>query len=86
MAARKNKTELTQAWKDKIQASVIALRLYGHVQGEHDMSATQIKAAQILLAKLIPDLGRTELTGEDGGPIRVTAVEWSVVEAQAKLP
>lgn len=69
MAARKNKTELTQAWKDKIQASVIALRLYDHVQGNNEMSSTQIKAAQILLAKMIPDLGRTEIAGDGGGPV-----------------
>lgn len=35
-----------------------------------------------LVGKVLP----MQLTGEDGGPIRVTAVEWSVVEAQAKLP
>ena len=37
-------------------------------------------------ASIYPKLLPLQLTGEDGGPIRVTAVEWSVVEAQKKLP
>lgn len=63
LAARKRKTALTEAWKDRISASVLGGRLYKHARGELEMTATQIKAAQILLAKLIPDLGRTEISG-----------------------
>lgn len=63
MAARKRKTELTDAWKAKIQASILALRLYEHAQGKIPMANSQIKAAQILLGKMIPDLARTELSG-----------------------
>lgn len=70
MAARKRKTELTPAWRDKIQASILGMRLYQHALGEIEMSQSQIKAAQVLLAKLIPDLARTEHTGEGGGPVR----------------
>ena len=33
------------------------------------MSNSQIKAADILLRKTIPDLVRTELTGLNGGPL-----------------
>lgn len=68
MAARSRKVELTDTWKEKIKASVIGLRLYQHACGEIEMSATQIKAAQIILAKLVPDLARTEIsgTGKDG--------------------
>ena len=33
------------------------------------MGATQIAAARILLAKVIPDLRVTELVGEGGGPL-----------------
>ena len=32
------------------------------------MSPTQIKAAEILLRKVAPDLARQEVTGEDGKP------------------
>jgi len=69
MAARKRKVELTQSWKDKIQASVLGLRLYDHAIGKIEMTPTQIKAADILLRKLVPDLNRSEQTGEGGGPV-----------------
>ena len=68
MAARIRKTTLSEEWKAKIQAGVILDRLVKHVNGEIDMSSSQIKAADILLKKTIPDLGRTEVTGADGGP------------------
>ena len=69
MAARKRKVELTETWKNKIQVSVLGLRLYEHALGQNEMTNTQIKAADIILRKLVPDLARTEHTGENGGPI-----------------
>jgi len=68
MAARKRKITLNDDWKDKIRAGVLMARLLGHVEGEIEMSGTQIKAADILLKKIVPDLARTENTGADGGP------------------
>lgn len=72
MAARKRKVELTDAWKKKIQVSMLGLRLYDHALGNIEMSATQIKAADILLRKLVPDLSRAEHTGEGGGPVALS--------------
>lgn len=71
MAARTRKIELTETWKSKIQASVIGLRLYQHMQGKVKMTPTQIKAADILLKKLVPDLNRSELVGDDDKPIKM---------------
>lgn len=83
MAARTRKVQLTDAWKEKIRISVISGRLYDHVNGEIEMSPTQIKAAQILLAKLVPDLGRTEVSGVDGGPVEtVTRIEMVAMGAK----
>lgn len=70
MAARKRKVVLSDAWKAKIQAGVIMSRLLDHVNGKTEMSASQIKAAQILLSKTVPDLARTEHTGEGGGAVQ----------------
>jgi hypothetical protein len=67
MAARIRKTTLTDEWKAKIQAGVILDRLVKHVSGEIEMTSSQIKAADILLKKTVPDLARTEVTGADGG-------------------
>lgn len=39
------------------------------------MSPTQIKAAEILLRKVAPDLARQEVTGEDGKPQEMT-ISW----------
>ena len=69
MAARKRKIELTQTWKDKIQVSLLGLRLYDHALGKNEMTSTQIKAADIILRKLVPDLSRTEVSGSNGGPV-----------------
>jgi hypothetical protein len=71
MAARKRKLTLSDAWKDKIRIGMLASRLYSHALGDNEMSNTQIKAADILLKKLVPDLARTEHTGENGGPVVV---------------
>lgn len=76
MAARKNKVKLTDSWKDGIRVSMLMGRLYGHALGDNEMSQTQIKAAQIVLSKLVPDLNRAEHTGKDGGPMEtITRIE-----------
>lgn len=76
MAARKRKVQLTDSWKDGIRVSMLMGRLYGHALGDNDMSQSQIKAAQIVLAKLVPDLNRAEHTGKDGGPMEtITRIE-----------
>jgi hypothetical protein len=75
MAARIRKTKLTDEWKARIQAGVILDRLVKHVNGEVDMSSSQIKAADILLRKTIPDLARTEVTGMDGEPQEMV-IKW----------
>jgi hypothetical protein len=72
MAARKRKLTLSDNWKDNIRAGVLAQRLYAAAIGEVEMSNQQIKAADIILKKLIPDLARTELTGKDGQDINLS--------------
>lgn len=73
MAARTHKVTLTDTWKDGVRASHIMKRLFDHALGENEMTATQIKAAQIVLGKIIPDLARTEVAGDAENPIAVTA-------------
>lgn len=68
MAARKRRLALSESWKDNIRAGVLAQRLYAHANGEIELSNTQIKAADILLKKLIPDLGRTEISADPNNP------------------
>lgn len=68
MAARK-KLKLTQEWRDKIQVSMIIERLVKHVNDEVDMKPTQLKAAEILLKKVAPDLATTTFEGNDDAPV-----------------
>jgi hypothetical protein len=77
MAARKNKVTLSETWKDRISATMILNRLVSHVEGNLDLSPTQIKAADIILKKVVPDLARTEHVGDGGGPVemRVALIE-----------
>lgn len=74
MAARTKMLRLTPEWKEKIRVGVILDRLSKHVDGEIEMSNTQIKAAEILLKKVVPDVARTELAGDEESPITVKVV------------
>jgi hypothetical protein len=74
MAARTRMLRLTPEWKEKIRVGVILDRLSKHVDGEVEMSSTQIKAAEILLKKVVPDVARTEVAGDEESPITVKVV------------
>lgn len=71
MAARINKVVLSEAWREKIRTSMLVNRLQNHAAGRIEMTQTQIRAAEILLRKRLPDLSATELSGPGGGPIEV---------------
>ena len=75
MPARKRRITLDENWRAKIQASQLMNRLAAHVEGVVDLSPTQVRAAEILLKKTVPDLARTEVTGAEGGP-QVITVRW----------
>lgn len=55
----------------KIQTSQLINRLLSHANGDADMSATQIRAAEILLKKTLPDLQAVELSSDPDKPMRM---------------
>lgn len=57
--------------REKIQASMIVNRLMGHVTGEIELTPTQVRAAEVLLKKTLPDLSSTSLTDANGGPAKL---------------
>ena len=59
MAARRRKVELSDAWKDKIRVSMLMNRLVDHMLGKTSMTTTQVRAAEIVLSKLVPSLSST---------------------------
>lgn len=78
MPAPKGSLELQQAWRDKIKSSEIINRLNDHALGLNDMSQTQLKAAEIVLKKTMPDLKAIEHSGEIKAEITAasSAKEW----------
>ncbi len=68
MAARKD-SRLKKQHREAIQTSMLIKRLSDHALGNVEMTATQVRAAEALIRKTLPDLKATELTGPDGGPI-----------------
>ena len=70
MAARLNPAhdEKTRA---KIQTSQLINRLISHVNGEVELSSTQVRAAEVLLKKTLPDLSAVELGSDPERPIKM---------------
>lgn len=73
MAARLNNRH-QQMVRDKIQASQLVNRLQDHIDGKAEMSQTQLRAAEILLKKSVPDLRSVEVSGPDGAAIPLSGV------------
>ena len=78
MAARKRRgvIALNDDWRAKIKAGVICQPLQAHLAGTLEMSPTQLRAAEVLLKKVLPDLQRTTIAGEaDGAPVAFSIVK-----------
>ena len=68
MAARKNTPRHSNEWRERIKSGLILSRLEQAALGELEMTPSALKAAEIVLRKTLPDLARTEVTGDEGGP------------------
>jgi len=64
MPARTRKIRHDQNTRDKIKVSQLANRLTKHALGEVELSQTQVRAIEILLRKVLPDLAAIEHTGD----------------------
>ena len=51
--------------QERINVSSIVNRLQSHIDGEIDLTATQIQASRILLSKCIPDVKAYEIKNID---------------------
>jgi hypothetical protein len=71
MGARTTRTELTEQWKERIKAGVILDRLTKHVAGKIKMSTSQVRAADILLKKVMPDLSKADVDNTHSGNVNV---------------
>src|SRR5690348_14770618 len=64
MAATLGRHWSTDRFRTKIKAGMLRKRLQDHALGNVEMSATQIRAAEILLKKAVPGLTAVEHSGE----------------------
>lgn len=64
MAPRIRKIRHDDETRAKIQTSQLINRLNDHVFGNVELSPTQVRSAEILLKKTLPDLSSTEHSGE----------------------
>lgn len=74
---------LSEQLRQKIDAKKILKRLQSHIDNEVKMLPTQIKAAEILLKKCMPDLSTTELNAGDGKTASVTIVSFADLKYDA---
>lgn len=65
MAARTNKVELTERWKNGMAATMLLKRLNDHALGKLDLTSEQVRSADVVLKKLVPDLASVEQTIHD---------------------
>lgn len=79
MAARLRKHHQDDV-REKIQATQIINRLQDCLNGHVELSPVQMRAAEILLKKTLPDLASSEITGADGGPLQLEHIERVIVD------
>jgi len=68
MAARNNPHNNERS-NGLAKATQLVNRLISHVNGEVELSASQVQAAKVVIGKYIPDLKAIEHSGPDGKPI-----------------
>jgi hypothetical protein len=61
MAARIKKIRHDENTRLKIQAAQLINRLTNHAEGKVEMTATQVRAIEILLRKILPDLSDVKM-------------------------
>ena len=76
MAARKNRIQHDENTRKKIQASQLINRLTNHALGSEEMENSQVRAAEILLKKILPDLSNVDFQGEVDAELKVIRKEY----------
>ena len=59
-------------------------RIHQFACGKIEMTAAQVRAADVYLKKVIPDMARTELTGKDGAAIETKDITKTDAEILAQ--
>lgn len=64
MAARTRRIALAEDTRLKIKAAMLINRLTNHATGDIELSATQVRAIEVLLKKVLPDLQAIEVDAD----------------------
>lgn len=83
MAARTRRIFHDENTRKKIQASQLINRLESHALGEIELSSSQIKAIEVLLKKILPDLAALHTTTDAGKTLEDWLDELESPEAQS---
>lgn len=67
----------------KIQNSNILNALIEHVEGDREMSATQVSAGIALLKKVLPDITNMQITGAEDSDGKPTAIQINIVDPRS---
>jgi hypothetical protein len=78
--AKRNKVGADLKLRLGIKAKAIIAVLTAHATGKAEMSATQIRAAEILLRKCLPDLSTAQMEAESGGEVLSYRIERAIVD------
>jgi hypothetical protein len=60
----KTRIDANKIRKEKIRADWIIRRLQAHIAGKIELTVSQVKAADVLLRKIVPDVMTTRIEGE----------------------
>ena len=72
----------SEVTRERIRATLLVERLQKHFFGKIELTMTQIRTAEILLRKVVPDLKHTDLSATSGQrfvievPPELTREEW----------
>jgi len=80
MAARTVKIRHDEETRAKIQASQLINRLQDHVFGEAEISATQMKAIELLLKKTLPDLSAVDHSGQVDSEVTLKQIREFIID------
>jgi len=70
-------------YRAKIDINLICKSLKEHIKGTLEMSATQIRASEILLKKVLPDLASITVSGDQDNPFLIKDISAKPLEAKS---
>ena len=74
MAEKRRLLSQDATWRDNIKTGHILNQLQNHIDGTLDLSASKVKAAEILLKKTMPDVQQIQIDVSGGLVVEVLQV------------